>query len=109
MNDPSINPQLIPQPPTTHNHRYLFLWSVLVIVIVAILIALAYWFIVMRYASITPPKTQAELRTEVAAMLQSSQPASAAKISAVSSLLSNSKATSSAEKRQNIANILNGK
>ena len=109
MNDPSINPQLIPQPPTTHNHRYLFLWSVLVIVIVAILIALAYWFIEMRYASTIPPKTQAELRTEVAAMLQSSQPASAAKISAVSFLLSNSKATTTIEERQNVANILNTK
>jgi len=104
----NINSQSIPQPSLTYHHWHRS-WSILLLVVLVILIGVVYWFIETRHAHIVPPKTPAELRTEVAAMLQSSQPASAAKISAVSSLLSNSKATSSAEKRQNIANILNGK
>jgi hypothetical protein len=79
------------------------------LVVLVSLAYFAYWFIEMRRVSITPPKTQAELRQEVAAILQSQSTVSPEKISAVSSLLSNSKSTASAEERQNIANALNGK
>jgi hypothetical protein len=97
--------QQISQLPIAH-HRYIF--GVLTLVALAILAGLAYWFIKTRQVSVSP-RTQAEIRADVATILQSQSPVSPEKVQVVSSLLSNSKATASAEERQNIANILNGK
>jgi capsule polysaccharide export protein KpsE/RkpR len=89
-----------------HPHQRILFWVLVMLVVLVGLAYFAYRFIEIRHISITPLKTQAELRADVAAILQSSSPASPEKVSAVSSLLSNSKATSSAEKRQNVANML---
>jgi cytoskeletal protein RodZ len=99
-----LNPQQILQSPLARRHQYYLL--IIFAIVAVILGSLSYWFIEMRRISITPQKTQTELRAEVATMLQSSQPASTAKISSVSSLLSNSKTAASAEERQSVANML---
>jgi cytoskeletal protein RodZ len=104
MNTYSPNPQSISQASMTNRSGLLL--KLCVFIVIVILIGLILWFIETRQASVVPQKTQTELRAEVATMLQSSQPASAAKISSVSSLLSNSKTAASAEERQSVANML---
>jgi hypothetical protein len=108
---PSYTQNPIPQVSFTtpeQHHRFINL-SIIAVAIVLVFGILYWWTTSGNGINSTTGPTQSDLRTEVAAMLQSSQPASAEKISAVSSLISNSKATTSAEKRQNIANALNGK
>jgi|GEM_PF-1805973 hypothetical protein len=97
MSDYSFNQESVMR------HKYIF--GVLTLVPLAIIAGFAYWFIETRQVSVSP-RTQAELRADVAAILQSQSPVSPEKVQAVSSLLSNSKTTASAEKRQNIANML---